>query len=213
MGGEAGGIEKVFTDSESLAAELLSLVHLPLFDESDRLRTSDILCSLSLEHWHAIRGLLSGGLLPSASIVHRGQFEAIVRSLWVLYGATDDQLSRLNESELTAETEQGAKNLPQTHDMMAALSKTAPIHAYEALARFKDNSWKALNSYAHAGIHPLRRHESGYPVELIISILKNANGLAVVACMQAVALSGAQPLQKAVLAVAARFPHCMPPPL
>ena len=96
---------------------------------------------------------------------------------------------------------------------MDALAKSGPKEAYAALARFKDNSWKALNSYAHAGIHPLRRHAEGYPVALAHSVLCNANGIAVMSGMQAVVLGGAQPLQREVIELAAKHPSCMPPPL
>lgn len=68
-----------------------------------------------------------------------------------------------------------------------------------------------MNSYAHAGIHPLRRHEDGYPIALLADVLRNSNGLGVVTCMQAVALRGRQPTQKAILEVASRYAQCMPP--
>jgi hypothetical protein len=70
-----------------------------------------------------------------------------------------------------------------------------------------------LNSYAHAGIHPIRMHAVGYPDQLIENIAINANGLAIVGAMQAVVLSGAQPLQRKILDLAAQYPGCMPPPL
>jgi hypothetical protein len=213
MSNSALELEKVFVDSDEMAGKLYSLLGLPLFDDSARLRISDILCSLSLEHWHAVRLLLASGLLPAAFIVHRAQFDAIARSIWALYGATDDHLSRLDASELTTDSEQAAKNLPQTHEMMLVLAKKAPPEAYDALERFRANSSKALNSYVHAGIHPIQRHERGYPGGLAISALQNTNGLAVLTCMQAVTLAGAQRLQRAVLDVAGRYPHCMPPPL
>jgi hypothetical protein len=206
-------IEKVFADSEALADQLHALTRLPLFDDSERIRVSDLLCSLSFEHWAAIRQLLAAGLLPSALVVHRAQFEAVVRSIWALYAATDGQIARLSDSQLTLESEQAAKNLPLVHEMMEALAKKAPAEAFQALERFKTHSWLALNSYTHSGIHPIRRHESGYPIELIDAALSNANGLAVLGAMQAVALSGVQPLQRAVLDLAAQYPHCMPPPL
>jgi len=79
--------------------------------------------------------------------------------------------------------------------------------------RKDDHPWKALNSYAHAGIHPIRRQHDGYPVQLLHDVLRNANGMAVVSCMQAVVLSGQQPLQRNVLALAAKRSACMPPPL
>ena len=116
-------------------------------------------------------------------------------------------------ASLDLESEQAAKNIAAAQLMMEALAKSGPEEAHAALARFKDNSWKALNSYAHAGIHPLRRHADGYPEPLMHSVLCNANGLAVMSAMQAAVLSGAQPLQREVLQLAARHPSCMPPPL
>jgi hypothetical protein len=202
----------IFDESDALAEELMAMIDVPLFDDSPRLRISDVACSLSLEHWASARALLRSGLLPSAIVVHRAQFEALARSIWLLYAASDDHLSKLTAT-LSFESEQAAKNMPQTADIIQDLAKKAPPPAYDALSRFKENSWKALNSYAHAGIHPIRRHADGYPVELLENVLRNANGLAVVGCMQAVILSGQQPLQRSILALAAKNSTCMPPPL
>lgn len=201
-----------FDQSDALAEKLIAMIDLPLFDDSPRLSISDVACSLSLEHWASARALLRSGLLPSAIVVHRAQFEALARSIWLLYAASDDHLSKLTAT-LSLESEQAAKNMPQIAEMIQDLGKKAPPPAHDALSRFKENSWKALNSYAHAGIHPIRRHADGYPVELLENILRNANGLAVISCMQAVILSGQQPLQRSILALAAKNSTCMPPPL
>jgi Ni,Fe-hydrogenase III component G len=202
----------IFEKTEELAAKLLQLIDLPLFDDSKRLEVSNVSCSMSLEHWGATLNLLENGLLPSAVVVHRSQFEALLRSIWVLYAASDEHLSKLS-AVLTVESEQNAKNLPQVADMMAALSKKGPPQAFDALNRFKDNSWKALNSYVHAGVHPIRRHAEGYPMQLLESIAKNSNGLAIVSAMQVAVLGGAQPLQREILNLASQYAGCMPPPL
>ena len=202
----------VFITTEELAARLFQLIDLPLFDDSLRLKVSNVACSMSLEHWAATRSLLKAGMLPSAVVVHRSQFEALLRSIWILYAAPEGQLSKLS-ADLTVETEQSAKNLPQTADMMAAVNKKGPPQAYEALNQFKENSWKALNSYVHAGIHPIKRHAEGYPIQLIEGIAKNGNGLAILSAMQAAVLSGVQTLQREILDLAAQYPDCMPPPL
>lgn len=202
----------IFDESDALAEKLMAMIDAPLFDDSPRLRISDVACSLSLEHWASARALLRLGLLPSAIVVHRAQFEALARSIWLLYAASDDHLSKLTAT-LSLESEQAAKNMPQIAEMIQDLAKKAPPPAYDALSRFKEHSWKALNSYAHAGIHPIRRHADGYPVELLENIVRNANGLAVVSCMQAVILSGQQPLQRSILALASKNSTCMPPPL
>jgi len=202
----------IFDDSDALADELLAMIDLPLLDDSPKVRTSDLACSLALEHWHSARTLLRADLLPSALVVHRAQFEALARSIWLAFAASDDHISKLT-STLSLESEQAAKNMPQVAEMMQDLAKKAPQQAYEALSRFKENSWKALNSYAHAGIHPIRRHDEGYPLRLIHDVLPNANGLAVITCMQAVVLSGQQPLQRTLLELADKRSTCMPPPL
>jgi len=101
--------------------------------------------------------------------------------------------------------------MPQIAQMIEALEKKGPPQAYDAVSRFKDNSWKALNSYAHAGIHPILRHRDGYPVKLLHDVLRNTNGLAVMSFMQAVVLSGQQPLQKTILELAGKRLGCMPP--
>lgn len=204
--------DPILTESEQLAVELYKVIDLPLCDSSARTVTSDIACSMALEHWDAARRLLESGLLPSGVVVHRAQFEALVRSVWLLYAASDENIEKLSTT-LTLENEQAAKNMPQIADMMSAINNKAPPQAFDALKRFKENSWKALNSYVHAGIHPIRRHAEGYPTKLIADVTRNANGLAIISAMQAVVLSGLQPLQKQVIELAAMHPNCMQPPL
>lgn len=203
---------EIFRQSDLLAEKLQVLVDMPLLNESTRIITSDVACSLSFEHWHSVRALLECGLLPSSIVIHRAQFESLVRSVWITYSANENQIDKLSTG-LNLESEQAAKNLPQVADMIASIGKSGPREAFDALSRFKDNSWKALNSYVHTGIHPIRRHSEGYPVKLIYDVLRNANGLAVMSAMQAVVLSGEQPMQKDVLELAFDFNECMPPPL
>jgi len=202
----------IFEQSEKFASELYKLIDLPLYDDSDRIITSYITCSMALEHWDATRKTLACGMLPSGVIIHRSQFEALVRSVWLLYVATESNVAKLSKA-LDVETEQSAKNMPSVAEMMTRIEKKAPPEAYDALNRFKENSWKALNSYVHAGIHPIRRHAEGYPMKLIEDVIRNANGLAVVSAMQVVVLSGIRQKQKEVLKLAAVYPNCMPSPL
>jgi hypothetical protein len=204
--------EEIFRKSDLLAEELLKLIDIPLLNDSNKIKTADVTCSLSFEHWSSVRALLECGFLPSALVIHRAQFEALVRSIWMTYAASDDHINKLS-GNLTMESEQAAKNIPQVAEMLSALEKSGPREAYNALSRFKDNSWKQLNSYVHAGIHPIRRHSEGYPIKLIYDVLRNSNGLAVMSAMQAVVLSGVQPMQKNVLELASQFSECMPPPL
>ena len=199
-------------ESDAFTEELLSLVDRPLCNDSERVAIAGVACLLAFDHWHSIKLLLRARLLPSALVVHRAQFEATLRSVWLIYAASDAEVSKLTRP-LDLESEQRAKNIAQAQQMMEALAKSGPKEAHAALTRFKDNAWKALNSYAHAGIHPLRRHADGYPGPLIYSALCNANGLAVLSAMQMAVLCGEQTLQRDVMALAAKHPACMPPAL
>jgi hypothetical protein len=200
-------------ESESLADSVLEVVtDLQLINDSDRISTAYAACSLSIEHWAAVRILLAEAALSSAIVVHRAQFEAATRSVWLTYAASDENVAKFSE-DLSVESEQATKNAPQVERMMDQISVKAPKPASDALQRFKSSSWRAMNSYAHAGIHPLRRHQVGYPVALIHNVLCNSNGLGVLSCMQAVVLGGEQPLQQSLLDIAARHSQCMPLPL
>lgn len=205
-------LDAALQESDTLADELLDLLDMPLCNDSARVGIADTACSLAFEYWHSVRLLLAAGQLPAALVVHRSQFEALLRSVWLTYAASDLDIAKLT-AELNLESEQAAKNLPAANKMMEDLAKSGPIEAHGALARFKEQSWKALNSYAHAGIHPLRRHAVGYPVPLMRGVLCNSNGLGVLSAMQATVLSGAQPLQKQILQIAAAYATCMPPPI
>ena len=109
--------DNLFKQSNDLALDLIQVIDRPLFDDSQRLQVSDLLCSLSMEHGDSTRALLQTGLLPSALVIHRAQFEAVMRAIWTLYAATDDQLARMTP-ELSLGTEQAAKKLPNVSVMI-----------------------------------------------------------------------------------------------
>ena len=129
----------IFEGSDALAGVLLDAIDLPLLDDSLRVRVSDVACSLALEHWHAVRALLQASLLPSATVLHRSQFEALTRSIWLAYVASDAHVSKLS-APLAPVSEQAAKNMPLVAEMMRGIEASAPAQAYEALLRFKENS-------------------------------------------------------------------------
>lgn len=114
----------LFEESERLVVELLQLIDVPTID-SLQVQISDTACSLALEHWHAVRSLLQLGLLPSALVVHRSQFEALVRSVWLAYAACNSDLAKLTAT-LDLESEQAAKNIPTVNVMMQHIQEKAP---------------------------------------------------------------------------------------
>jgi hypothetical protein len=54
---------------------------------------------------------------------------------------------------------------------------TAPLGIVTQLREYKEVTWKAMNSYAHGGLHPLSRKISGYPPQLIYDVIRNSNAV------------------------------------
>jgi hypothetical protein len=196
--------------SDKLAEELHAfLADVPAAGPHPRLQASEAACFVALEHWDAVRGLLGSGILASGAVVHRAQYEAIVRSIWLLFAASDEHIYK-HFSPLSRETERDSKNIPLVAEMIRHLSTRAPKEAYVPLLEFKEVSWAALNSFVHTGRHAIRRNHEGYPKDLVAGILQNCNGLGVFTCMQAVLLSGAPQLQKDIIEIGDRHEGCVP---
>lgn len=201
---------ELFQRSELLLQNLVEIIDRPLFESSARLRASGNFCQISIEHSCAVRNLSESRMFTSSFVVLRAQFESLLRAVWLLYCANDDQVSRLS-AQLDLDSEQSTKNLPQAQDMLKALGFAPNAKVpFDALTEFKDSSWKALNSFAHAGIHPLKRLVDGYPIEMVLANVRMSNALALMAGMQFCILTGIPELQKELTPLYARFPDCLP---
>jgi hypothetical protein len=205
-------IEELLAECEVLADEVVAILPREIARHDPRSIVSAVACSLSLEHWDATRVLLANNLFPSAVALHRTQFEAVVRSIWLLTAANDGEVAKL-ATTLSKEAEQGAKNIAGLQEMISDIEKRGPAEAFKALARFRDNALRPINSYVHSGVHPLHRHAFGYPPALTASLLGNSNGVAVLSWMHSVNLSGRQDLQREILSIVARHPKIMPAPI
>lgn len=200
----------IFQRSELLLQNLLQISDHPLYDESPRIVTSADFCYLSLEHAESTRKLFENGLHASSIALLRIQFEALVRGIWALYCASDDILAKTT-SPLTMDSQELTQKMPMASDMLVALGKSAQaLTPFNALSEFKQSSWKPLNSYVHAGIHPLARQREGYPIPFIIQLIKQSNGLAVIAVMHTCILTGIRDLQKQISPLHSRFADCLP---
>lgn len=133
------------------------------------------LCSLALDHGRAVRVLLPD--VPASAIaLLRPQYESLLRAVWARHAATASDLSRLL-APLTLESQQAAKKLPGVPEMLAAIEKSGPKGAAVLLGRARGQLWDGLNSFIHGGIHPFRRGQDGYPLPLLIDLLKNTNAM------------------------------------
>jgi hypothetical protein len=133
---------------------------------------------LSLDHATAALSLIHAGCFPSAYALMRPQFESLVRGIWLLHAASDAWVRKLSEP-LSNESANRANSCPMMGDMLRELKDAPkrPGHIIEQLERYRDVTWKGLNSYAHGGLHPLSRTTTGYPAELTYDVLQNSNGV------------------------------------
>jgi hypothetical protein len=175
-------LHALLTRSQDFVEHLFGLLaQVQDWDGSPRAAACGLSAELSLEHGQAVAVLFATGLPNAACVTLRAQYEAVLRSAWLLYCANDDQVNRLLQP-LTLEAEQGAKNLPGALQMLEALKKREQevpgLKGLVApLAVAHDVLWKALNSFAHAGIHALHRTDRGFPQGLVMDVVRNANAL------------------------------------
>lgn len=173
-------------------------------------QTAFLAAELSLEHASGLRTLLATGHPRSATAVMRMQYEAVVRSAWAVWAATDAEIDLL-EQDLSLTSEAAAKQVGQHAAMQAALagSKCPPV-LLNQLREFSAVSWRSLNSFIHGGIHALKRGEEGFPLALAVQVLQSSNGLASIAAALMATLGGNSHGHAAINELAPRFAACLP---
>jgi len=80
-------------------------------------------------------------------------------------------------AELTYDSQQAAKRLPGIPEMLEAIGRSGPRGAHALLGRARARLIDGMNSFVHGGIHPFRRGQDGYPIPLLIDVLKNSNAM------------------------------------
>ena len=197
--------------AHKLFKELEDVVDHPFFDDSEKLGLSVVLADTSLDFGLSARLLCFSGQLLGASACLRSQFEALVRSVWVFYCANESQISRLSRADLSLESQQRAKNVPQASEMLEGLEKLPHLQPLTvSLREFKDCSWQPLNSFVHSGIHAVHRTRFGAPPQLISQTFRISNGFCLLSYMHLALLTGVPGLQKEVIAASACLSSVLP---
>lgn len=174
--------ERLLERSAAFTDHLLGLlIHIGPLREDLRSVAAASACELSLEHAQALRALLVVGAPNTASAILRLQYEALLRGSWLLYSASEAELARAT-GEMTLQGQASAQHLPNTREMLdrlVAMLKTQPtlIGLVRPLQEIREQSWKAMNSFVHAGLHPLHRSSEGFPAALADQLVRNSNGM------------------------------------
>lgn len=202
-------LEQMMKRSEQLHVAIVELlVDAPIYP-GERNEASMVACGIAFEHAQGLRILFQTNCPTSAVSMLRLQFEALTRAMWLLYAASDQAVEKLT-APFTLESAKIANKLPMVNEMVAMIVKRAPPAASQMLVQFKDVSWDAMNSFVHSGIHPLRRHVEGYPLQMILQILQNSNGLNTMTGMLAAILTGDERCIKPMRKIQNDFTDCLP---
>lgn len=201
-----------FIKTDQLFARLSDVVDHPVYDSDSRKRLALTLVISSMQFSNAVRLLCSQGLILGVGTTLRSQYEALVRSVWVLYCATDLQIEKL-DAVLNAESQQASKNIPTVNAMLGELDNIPQIeNLLISLHEFKESSWLPLNSFVHSGIHAVFWTKYQAPPELIEQLFRISNGLNVIAFQEMGILTGIPNIQNEIFSVIAHYSDCLPKP-
>jgi len=200
-------MDTLLMSSANFEAEVINILELPSYDNSEKIRLSKLMCSVALEHAESFKILLSAGNFTSAIGMLRSQFECYVRGLWIFYAAQDKDIDTLS-SDLNSENIKRSDKLPMVSQMISLLEGSAPTEAVNPVLEFKEYSLKPLHSYVHGGLHALDRHSKGYPVELLEQALRSSNGVNGMVAMFSAVLTGNQEVVKEVSVLFKEYSEC-----
>lgn len=197
--------------ADKLFHVLSDVVDHPLFDDSPRVGLSAILSFTSLDLGTSVRTLCASDQMIGASVCLRSQFEALIRSIWILHRATELQVEKLSAQQLTLDTQQGAKNIPLAAEMLEELNKIPHLaQLTSALNEFKSGAWQPLNSYVHAGLYAVLHTRFGGPPDLLNKTFRISNGFGMLAFNNLGILTGIPGIQEEIRAATASFSTVLP---
>ena len=139
---------------------------------------------VALEHQAAIALLHASDLHGSTLALLRTLVESVVRGLWLLHCASDDELDKFKNATLRKEF----KDL--VSDFETKIDQSPGV-----LSGFKSRAWKALNGFTHTGFTQVsRRHKPGrveanYPDHELAQALDAAGAFGMVAAGQLIGMS------------------------
>jgi len=175
--------EELFELSLRMMAELKQeIIQSDVIDCGPRLELVEQCIYISFEHGIGVNSLLVAGLPTQAMILLRSQFEAVVRAYWLLFIATNHQVSKLNFS-YTFEEQFESDTCPMISEMLDKLSKAdLPAKpAIDHLCMFKKYHLKQLNSFVHTGKQTFTRDVMGYKDEMLLILMGQSNNLITIA--------------------------------
>lgn len=200
-------IHPLLEDAERLKAELLPCLDFQVSEDDLRSTSSHALARIAFEHGSSALALVEDGKYTSAAGLLRLQYEALLRSIWLAYCASETAMARLASDELPKPNDR----ISSVSEMLSSLAAGAPSSLVEPLVEFRDSSWKPLSSLVHGGPHAVRWVRNGFPEELIAELVRVCDGMLVLTCVHLAKLSGNPAHGGHVMSCVERHRDCLPP--
>jgi len=173
-----------------------------------RVAAAVLMLRIAFEHGCSVRLLIEQGNVTSASGLLRLQYEALVRGVWLIIAASDQQVEHLHR-DLTQES---IERLPMIADMLKSLPGKAPPGVLATLEDFGSKTLKPLNSIVHSGAHAFQRSVVGYPERAVREVLIASNGLKALTSFEVISLSQNAPGAVEFHGLQTTFADCLPGP-
>lgn len=134
--------------------------------------------NISFEHGIGVNTLLTLDMPIQAMVLSRAQFESAIRAYWLLFCASNIQISKLS-FRYTFE-EQFVKDTCLSLSEMLEMLHKADIPAKPVInmfVEFKKYHLNQLNSFVHTGKHSFTRDKIGFDENLVMTQMRQSNNL------------------------------------
>lgn len=154
------------------------IINSTVIDCGPRLDLVEQCIYISFEHGIGVNTLLTLNMPIQAMILFRSQFESAVRAYWLLFCASNHQISKLSFG-YTLEEQFVKDTFPTLSEMLDMLQKldlpAKPV--INMFAEFKKYHLNQLNSFVHTGKHSFTREKIGFDEILVMTLMRQSNNL------------------------------------
>lgn len=140
----------------------------------------------------------------------RLQYEALLRAVWAFFAASEREVAAM-AAPLTPGTTKAANSIGLPGQLLESIEACdAPEDLKRTLREIRASSWGVMNSYVHAALHALRRHDA-HPEHELVTALRVSNGMGAITCALMTVVTQRPQLQNDINVVCVNFQECMPP--
>lgn len=154
------------------------IINSKVIDCGPRLDLVEQCIYISFEHGIGVNTLLTLDMPIQAMVLSRAQFESAVRAYWLLFCASNFQISKLSFG-YTFEEQFVKDTFPTLTEMLEMLQKldlpAKPV--INIFVEFKKYHLNQLNSFVHTGKHSFTRDVMGFDENLVLTLLRQTNNL------------------------------------